>query len=57
MSLPKILTAVERNELMTHIAPAVLISIPRNLTLVGFVLTHIRYEYTANCVMKRLNEL
>ena len=37
-------------------APAVLINIPRNLTLVGFVLT-LSAMNILNCVMNRLTEL
>ena len=52
MSLPKIVNPAGGRDMKFNgedVAAAVLISIPRNLALVGFVLTHIRYEYAELC--------
>ena len=52
MSLPKIANPAGGRDMKFNgedVAAAVLISILRNLALVGFVLTHIRYEYTELC--------
>ena len=40
---------------MFKLYKAVLINQPRNLTLVGLVMTHIRYEYTEHWTMNTLN--
>ena len=40
---------------MFKLYKVVLINQPRNLTLVGLVMTHIRYEYTEDWSMNILN--